>query len=531
MEQFKCHEPKYNLMELREYNVIIKNPRRVDLRVASCYPSPYSTAMSSLGYHIIYHFLNSREDTWCERIIHPHRRSFESGSPLRDFDVVSFTIHYEEDYFRIPAMLRDGGLEPRRYERTGPLVIAGGPCITSNPLPLSDFIDLFIIGEAEPVLDMVMDRCLELDDPRREIDEFRDIRGVYVPDSPAERVIVENMDEACHPVRQIVPVTDDRSLTPSLGRSFLLGVSRGCSRGCRFCMSGYLYRPKRETSLRKLIDISERGCEATGYRKVSLIGAAASDYSRIDELCNELVDMGLMVSMPSLRIESVTPELMEALIRGGLKTITMAPESTMKLRGRLNKPITDSMVFEKTRNALEMGLRVKMYFLIGAPGETQEDLEEMARLMRDLSEIRRGRVSFSVNPLIPKPHTPLQWEGYDAREMKQRIRFLGRLVRGLPVRMGSPRGGLIQHVLSTGGPEIGELIERASLSGVPVREWEAHAGPRDPGARLPWHNISVGLREDFLMEEYIKMKDDRLTPWCEESGCYGCMDSCPSLRH
>ena len=168
-------------MQLREYNVIIKNPRMVDVRVASCYPGPYRTAMSSLGYHIIYHLINSRDDAWCERVIHPYKRSLESGSPLRDFDVISFTVHYEEDYFRILQMLRDGSISPRRDERDGPLVIAGGPCITSNPLPLSDFIDLFIIGEAEPVLNRLMDRYLELDDPRREIDEFMDIKVFTFP--------------------------------------------------------------------------------------------------------------------------------------------------------------------------------------------------------------------------------------------------------------------------------------------------------------------------------------------------------------
>jgi len=513
-------------MQLREYNVIIKNPRMVDVRVASCYPGPYRTAMSSLGYHIIYHLINSRDDAWCERVIHPYKRSLESGSPLRDFDVISFTVHYEEDYFRILQMLRDGGVSPRRDERDGPLVIAGGPCITSNPLPLSDFIDLFIIGEAEPVLNRLMDRYLELDDPRREIDEFMDIRGVYIPDNPAERVIVEDMDRACHPVRQIVPVTEDKMMVPSLGRSFLLGVSRGCSRGCRFCMSGYLYRPKRETSLPRLLDVAERGRHATGYSKVSLIGAAASDYSRIDELSSRLVDMDFMVSMPSLRIESLSAHLMDTLIEGGLKTVTVAPESTLKLRRKLNKPISDSMVFKKTEEAIKRGFRVKMYFLTGVPGESEEDLKDLARLIRELHEIRRGMVSFSINPLIPKPHTPLQWMEYDMRKMKRKIKLLRKLTGGIPVKFGSPRSGLIQYVLSTGGPETGELIERASFSKVPLREWELHCSRRNPGDALPWDNINLGLREDFLMKEYIRMEEEKVTPWCEESGCHGCMDHC-----
>lgn len=510
-------------MQLREYNTVIKNPRNIDLRVASCYPGPYRTAMSSLGYHIIYHLLNSREDVWCERVIHPYPRSFESGSPLRDFDLLSFTIHYEEDYLRVLQMLKDGGLGVRKDERSGPLVIAGGPCITSNPLPVSDFIDLFIIGEAEPVLDQVADLCIELDDPRSDIEEFMDIRGVYVPDNPAERVIVEDMDRACHPVRQIVPETTEKSLIPSLGRSFLLGVSRGCSRGCRFCMSGYLYRPKRETSLERLLEIAAEGRRATGYDRISLIGAAASDYSRIEELCSELTDMGFMVSMPSLRIESLTEPLLDTLAGGGLRTVTVAPESTMKIRRSLNKPIEDSMVLEKTGMALEMGLRVKMYFLIGVPGETSGDLRELASFMKKLSDMRRGAVSFSVNPLIPKPHTPMQWEGYDSKTLKKKIRFMRNLLKGLPVKFAGPRNGLIQYVLSCGGPDVGKLLEMAASSRVPFREWERHTPGWRPGDRLPWNNIDLGFREDFLMEEHIKMKRGILTDWCDESGCHGCM--------
>ncbi|MDD3454876.1 MAG: radical SAM protein, partial [Methanobacteriales archaeon] len=201
---------------LREYNVVVKDPRLVDVRVASVYPSFYRVAMSSLGYHIIYDFLNSREDTWCERFIYPYRGSFESSSLLRDFDIISFTIHYEEDYFKVLEMLHRGGIDPHRGGGRGPLVIAGGPTVTANPLPLADFVDLFVIGEAEPVLDDVVDVFMGLDDPRGGLDEFKEIKGVYVPDNPAERVIVEDMDRACHPVRQIVSESDDPSFEPAL---------------------------------------------------------------------------------------------------------------------------------------------------------------------------------------------------------------------------------------------------------------------------------------------------------------------------
>lgn len=509
---------------LREYNVVVKDPRFVDVRVASVYPSFYGLAMSSLGYHIIYDFLNSREDTWCERFIYPYRGSFESSSPLRDFDVISFSIHYEQDYFNVLEMLHRGGLDVRKNRRVdGPFVIAGGPTVTANPLPLADFVDLFVIGEAEAVLDDLLDVFVGLDDPRREIDEFKDIKGVYVPDNPAERVIVEDMDGACHPIRQIVSESDDPSFVPVLGRSFLLGVSRGCVRGCRFCMSGYIYRPKRETSLIRLFDVAERGRNATGLSRVSLIGAAASDYSRIDELCQGLVEMGFGVTMPSMRIESVTENLLDVLVKSGLKTVTLAPESTWKIRRRLNKPIRDDEIFKVARMAVDKGLAVKMYFLIGTPGETLDDLRELAKLIREL--YRLGPVKFSINPLVPKPHTPLQWEAFKLDEVKAKIRFLKSKLAGVPVKIESPRLALIQHVLSTGGSEISRLIERAWQKKATLRDWKLMSRGRHLEEELPWSKIDVGLRDDFIMEEYMKMKEDNLTSYCELGSCYKCLKS------
>ena len=243
---------------LMEQNVVIKNPRKVDLRFASCYPNLYKAAMSSLGFHIIYDFLNSREDVYCERVVYPYVESLESNTKLADFDIVSFSLQYEPDYFNVLKMLNNAGIEVRKENRNkdDPFIIAGGPCASSNPLPMSKFIDLFIIGEAEVILDEVLDLYMELDDPRKEIEAFLDIKGVYVPDNHVKMAIVENMDDACHPVRQIVSKTDDKKFIPAFGDAFLLGVSRGCTRGCRFCMAGCLYRPRRETSLKKLFKIA-----------------------------------------------------------------------------------------------------------------------------------------------------------------------------------------------------------------------------------------------------------------------------------
>ena len=313
------------------------------------------------GFHIIYDFLNSREDIYCERVVYPMSKSLETGSPLKDFDVVSFSLQYEQDYFNVLKMLKEGGVPVKKQERTDqdPLVIAGGPCASSNPIPMTDFVDLFIVGEAEAVMDEFIDKCLELDDPRKNLEEFLDIEGVYLADNPVKMVTVNDLKDACHPLRQVFPETDNKDYIPAFGRSFLLEVSRGCTRGCRFCMAGCIFRPRREMPLKGLLKIAEEGCQKTGLKKVALIGAAVSDYSKIEELCEGLHEMGLQVTTPSLRIESITENLLEILKASGLKTITIAPESTWEVRKAANKFITDESVESTIKKAIKHELNVK----------------------------------------------------------------------------------------------------------------------------------------------------------------------------
>ncbi|ADP76829.1 Radical SAM domain protein [Methanothermus fervidus DSM 2088] len=511
-------------MVVREHNVVIKNPKNVSVRFAICYPNVYKVAMSSLGFHILYNLLNSREDVWCERIIYPYSKSLESGTYLKDFDIVSFTVQYEEDYFNVLKMLKSSGIKLDKSERdeNDPLIIAGGPCLTSNPLPMSKFIDLFVIGEGEEVLNKIVDTYLELENPRKEIDVFGEIEGVYIPDKPVRRVIVKNMDKACHPIYQIVPETKDRRFIPALGHSFLLGVSRGCTRGCRFCMTGYIYRPRRETSLGKLIKIAERGREVTNLNKISLIGSSVSDYSKIEKLCESLFERNFKISMPSLRIDSLSNFLIKILAKSGTKTITLAPESTWNVRKILNKTITDEKVFEAVQNSIKAGLKIKMYFLVGVPGE---DIKEVLEFMQKLLRIGKYRINFSVNPLIPKAHTPFQWVKFDFEDINKKIRFMKKKLR-YRAKFGNPKLALIQYVLSIGGKDVGELLERSVKSRISFREWMKKAKPWNVDDELPWKNIDVGLRDDFILEEYYKMKKGEITPWCEEGVCYGCQKKC-----
>ncbi|MCL2115695.1 MAG: radical SAM protein [Methanobrevibacter sp.] len=551
-----------------EENVIGKNPFKVDIRFASVYPNVYRTAMSSLGYQIIYSMVNDREDSWCERIIYPNTRSIESNSPLKDFDIISFSLQYEQDYFNCLEILKKGEIPLKRKDRDNsyPLIIAGGPCASSNPLPISDFIDIFIIGEAEAILNKFLDKFLEIKKNKDKfletnknktskqflktednvnnknntnkkiyhLDPFLDIKGIYIPeyDNPVEKAIVSNMDDAYHITNPIITKTKNKEYLPVFGNSILLNVSRGCSRGCRFCMAGYMYRPLRETSLNKLIWVAEEARKNTGIEKVSLIGAAVSDYSKIDELITKLLNRKFQISTPSLRIESITEKSLANLKESGAKTITIAPESIYTIRKSLNKDISDEKIANVVKNALELDFNVKLYFLIGSPNETKEDIHDLAIYIKYLNSLNHKiaksssnynrSIKFSINPLIPKPHTPLQWEGYDIKDIKSKINYLKSQLKGLAIKFDSPKMGLIQYVLSCKGSEIGKLLEKSTEKKIAMKEWKKFSNSYGLEEELPWKNIGLGLNPNFLKKERKKLLANESTPWCEENYCYGC---------
>lgn len=511
---------------LIEQNVVIKDFRKVDLRFASCYPNLYKAAMSSLGFHIIYDFLNSREDVYCERVVYPYFGSLESNSKLSDFDIVGFSLQYEQDYFNALRMLDKSGIEVRKEKRNrdDPFIIAGGPSASSNPLPMSKFIDLFIIGEAEAVLDEVIDTYMDLDDPKKEIDAFLDINGVYIPDNPAKITIVKDMGDACHPVRQVVPKTDDKRFIPAFGEAFLLGVSRGCTRGCRFCMAGCIYRPRRETSLNKLFKIAEKGRKATGLNKIALIGADVSGYSKLEELCEGLLERGFGISSPSMRIESITEDLLDILHKSGLKTMTIAPESTWNLRNVLNKPIKDEKILNVMEMAFKRNMKVKLYFLVGLPSETLKDVKEMVEYIKYLKGIskRKNAVKISINPFVPKPHTPFQWESFDLDDLMVKYGYLNENLKKASLKIEDLKGAFVQHVLSVGGANIGDMIEKTYKRKLKFRDWEKINIKWNLEDDLPWKNIDVSISNDFLKQEYKKAFKGDITPWCETFGCYRC---------
>ena len=560
--------PRKNNM-FYERNVINKNPLRVDIRFGLVYPNVYKTAMSSLGYQILYNYINEMEDTYCERIIFPSVRSLETNSPLADFDIVSFSLQYEQDYFNLLKILKEANIPLRREDRTieDPLIIAGGPCASANPLPLSDFIDIFVVGEAEAVLDDLLDKYNQKENYANKtefLSSFLDIKGLYVSEfnNETDIALLDEMSDAYHITCPVITETDDKDFLPVFSNSILLNVSRACTRGCRFCMSSYLYRPLRETSLNQLFEVAETARKNTGLNKISLIGAAVSDYSKVNELTEGLKERGFQVSTPSMRIESITRETLESLRQSGLKTLTIAPESIYSLRRRINKDIPDDDVFRVISDAVELGFNIKLYFLIGLPYECEEDIEELASLMKQIDSMKynidlksetsikndelssktlsngskknsgaskknskkKAKVSikFSVNPLIPKPHTPLQWETYDMKSIKSKIKYLKKDLKGLDIKFDSAKMGLIQYVLSCGDKDLGGLLEESINRKISIKEWKQHAPHYDFGDELPWDCINVSVDKEFLKSEYEKIKTGEQTPWCEEDACYNC---------
>jgi radical SAM superfamily enzyme YgiQ (UPF0313 family) len=494
------------------------------LPFALIYPNSYYVGMSNLGIHAIYSLLNGYDDVVCERVFCEKEKkapsALESQRPLTDFAILAFSISYELDYFKIVPILRAAGIPTYATDRdeSHPLVIAGGPCIIANPMPLAPFFDCLCIGEAESILPAMLPVLTEGVKGNRYdmLQALANIPGVYVPQyhagNPVYRQWVKDLN--AFPVHSIILTPDTE-----LGDLYLIEIQRGCHWGCRFCLVSNAFRPARFHSLDSLIAQVETGLK---YRKrLGLVGPAVSDYPQFEELLTKIKETGGEISVSSLRVKPLYSITLRELARGGTRTVALAPEAgSQRLRDVIRKGITEDDILEAVNKVAEEGIRqVKLYFMVGLPTETVRDVEEIADLTlkcKTIIDRRRmgSRITLSVNPFMPKAGTPYQWLPMEQLStinhrlslLKSRLTF-----KGIKIKTESPAWSEVQTVLSRGDIRIAEVlanIEELSLSGWRKAvakcqldiDYYAHQN-WDISHKLPWSFLDIGINPERLRHE------------------------------
>lgn len=578
-----------------ECGSIIKDKNSVDVRFAFCFPDTYEVGMSHLGMKILYSLFNSRDDIWCERVFAPWvdfeevmRKNdiplfaLESGDPLSCFDFVGFTLQYEMSYTNVLNMLDLGGVPVYSKDRKGfehPIVVAGGPC-AFNPEPIADFIDIFFLGEGEEVDLEVMDlyKKYRENGTREEfLKAAAQIEGVYVPalykvdykedgtiksvesfcDAPPviKKRIMKDMDKSYYPDNLVVPFID------IIHDRISQEIFRGCIRGCRFCQAGYIYRPVREKSFETVNSQARELCKNTGYDEISLASLSTSDYTQLEPLLTEMLkwtekDM-INISLPSLRIDNFPKELIEKTESVRKSGLTFAPEAgTQRLRDVINKNITEEDIMSGCRMAFEQGhTSVKLYFMIGLPTETDEDIEGIADLAQKVVDLYyslptkpKGKavsVSIGVSTFVPKPFTPFQFAPQiDREEIIRRQRLLKSFIttKKVSVSCHDCDTSFAEALLARGDRRLCDVLYAAWKSGCKFDGWDDQfdidkwldafkkAGldtsfyanrQREYDEILPWDHIDCGVSKKFFIEQDMLAKSAQTTPNCREK-CANC---------
>lgn len=578
-----------------EQGAVIKDKSKVDVRFAFCFADSYEVGMSHLGMKILYSVANSLDWAWCERVFAPWEDmetemrknniplyALESGDKLSDFDIIGFTVPYEMCYTNILNCLDLGGVPVHATERNGlkNLVIAGGPC-TCNPEPLVDFVDLFLLGEGEELLPELLELYREHkklgSDKQTFLKAATTLEGVYVPSlytvsynddgtvaeiTPADgapktirKRIIADLDKCHYPDNFVVPYLDivhDRAVEE---------IYRGCIRGCRFCQAGYIYRPVREKSAEIANQQAKCLCENTGYDDLSLLSLSTSDYSQIDELLAKMLPwtekQKIGLQLPSLRIDNFTDELLEKVASVRKSGLTFAPEAgTQRLRDAINKNVTEQNVLDTCKVAFEGGYSaVKLYFMMGLPTETMEDIAGIADLAQKVIDLYyslenrpKGKgvtVSISCATFIPKPFTPFQFEPQnDFAQIEEKQKHLRECIKSRKISVSLHNAGtsLIEAVLARGDRRIGEVIYTAWKKGCKFDGWDEYFDfkkwkeafnecgltpdfyayrKREYDEVMPWEHIDLGISKKFLANQDRLAHQSISTPNCRQK-CAGC---------
>ena len=536
------------------------------ISVALVYPNTYAVGMSNLGFQTIYRHLNAIPDVVCERVFLPDpedldemRRggsvpfSLESLRPLTDFHMIGFSVTYEGDYINVLRILAMAGIPLRASARRAhdPLVMMGGVCAFSNPEPMAPFMDFVVVGEGE---ELVVELIAAYREGYRDREGFLSalalLEGVYVPDRyevvhGADGVLADVRPRDGAPgivtkrrlrnVNAFATVAAVKTPQAEYGHMALLEVGKGCGRGCRFCLEGQVYRPVRHRSVDTLRETVVEMARS-GEKRVGLVGACVSDYPWIGDLLKIVEENGLELSISSLRADSLTPELVAALARGGHRTLTMAPEAgTERLRRAIRKPITDEQITTACDLVRAHGIpNLKTYFMIGQPTETMEDVAAIPKLAGRMLERLRvldragrpfGRLTLSISSFVPKPWTPFQWAPFDgADSLQAKLEVIKRGVRSysnVRVLHENPREAALQALLARGDRRVGDFLELAASHDGDwrraLREWDGDAEHyttrrRSADERLPWDHFDVGVKKAGLVREWERAQMDGAAP-------------------
>jgi len=474
-------------------------------------------AYSSLAFHLLRGYLQHAG-------VPVHTYFLEDGEvkgegvqphPAR-LPLIMVSLPYEIMYLDLVHALDSIGVPLERSKRSGPVIVAGGPAVTANPTPLSNILDAILIGEAEPVLDTIAEAASEANRKRR-LELLATGEGILVPGlrDATRRVFVKSLDESWYPVHQPIP----GDVEPVWGRSFMLETTRGCARGCRFCMEGSIFLPKRDRSFRRLAEILDQGVRVNRASKVSFYSLAFFDSPHAEKILEYAVSQGLEVSVPSIRAETLTPGRAKLIAQGGQKTITIAPETGSCRIGRaINKCIGRQGALEAVNNALEGGIRnVKLYVMVGFPGEGDEDIEETIQMIREASRTvsrAHGRLRVSINPFMPKPVTAMQWAPLaPVPELRRKTRLIGKEAAKAGARTSGydPKWAVAQTILARGGPELHEFIIEWARRGGGLGAMRTAA--RMTGVRIDDYTVELPLTLDLPWHRVVEhpyVKPERL---------------------